>query len=144
MFSRIAVAYNDSPEADRALACAIRLAKKLDAELRLITVVPKLPAYSAFAEYADPSLSRTLEQDRIGCCERLNEKARASALKAGVEVITKIVDGPEVDAIIRFLFDQKADLLVVGLHHRNLYLARLWSTVYELAQDAPCSVLGVQ
>jgi hypothetical protein len=37
----------------------------------------------------------------------------------------------------------EADLLVVGLHNRDLYIARLWSTVYELAQEAPCSVLGV-
>jgi nucleotide-binding universal stress UspA family protein len=144
VFSRIAVAYNDSPVADRALACAIWLAKSLDAEVKLITVMPKLPAYSAFAEYADPSLSRMLDEERIGCCERLHEKARASALAAGVKLITKTIDGPEVDAIIRFLLDQKADLLVVGLRHHNRYLSRLWSTVYELAQEAPCSVLGVQ
>jgi hypothetical protein len=31
----------------------------------------------------------------------------------------------------------------MGLHQRSLHLARLWSTVYELAQEAPCSVLGV-
>ncbi len=51
--------------------------------------------------------------------------------------------GHGVDAIVDFLRKQKADLLVIGLHQRDLYVARLWSTVYELAQDAPCSVLGV-
>lgn len=48
-----------------------------------------------------------------------------------------------MEAIVDFLRSQKADLLVVGLHQRDLYIARLWSTVYELAQEAPCSVLGV-
>jgi hypothetical protein len=44
---------------------------------------------------------------------------------------------------VNFLRGQKIDLLVMGLHQRSLHLARLWSTVYELAQEAPCSVLGV-
>jgi nucleotide-binding universal stress UspA family protein len=47
------------------------------------------------------------------------------------------------DAILHFLKEQKADLLVVGLHQHDFYLSRLWSSVYDLAQDSTCSVLGV-
>jgi nucleotide-binding universal stress UspA family protein len=54
-----------------------------------------------------------------------------------------VVEGAGVEAIVDFLRKQKADLLVIGLHQRDFYIARLWSTVYELAQEAPCSVLGV-
>ena len=42
-----------------------------------------------------------------------------------------------------FLESQKADLLVIGLHQHDFYVSRLWSSVYDIAQDAPCSVLGV-
>ena len=42
-----------------------------------------------------------------------------------------------------FLRDERADLLVIGLHQHDFYLSRLWSSVYDLAQDATCSVLGV-
>jgi len=37
----------------------------------------------------------------------------------------------------------KADLMMIGLHQHDFYVATLWSTVYELAQEAPCSILGV-
>ena len=143
MFRKIAVAYNESPEAERALHCAIQLAKGLGAELSTITVAAELPAYTAFAGAAGPQLSRVLADDRERFYEVLEEKARSSAHPYGVEVQSHIVEGREVDAIVKFLRGQKIDLLVMGLHQRSLHLARLWSTVYALAQEAPCSVLGV-
>ena len=42
MFKKIVVAYNDSPEAGRALASTIRLAKLLEAELQVMTVMQEL------------------------------------------------------------------------------------------------------
>ena len=143
MFKKIAVAYNESPEAERALACAIQLAKGVGAELSTITVSAELPAYAAFATAADPSISRMLADDRSRLYEVLQAKASASALLHGIELQNHVVEGREVQAIVSFLRMQKADLLVIGLRQRDLYLARLWSTVYELAQEAPCSVLGV-
>ena len=115
----------------------------MNGELEVITVMADLPAYTAFAGVADPSLPHELEQDRGKFYQRLQEKARALALSHGVELRTHLVEGHGVDAIVDFLRAQKADLLVIGLHQRDFYIARLWSTVYELAQEAPCSVLGV-
>ena len=143
MFKKIAVAYNDSPEAEHALASAIQLAQSVGAELSTITVAAELPAYTAFAAAGDPSLPRVLEDDRDKYYRVLGEKARASAHLHGIELQCHVVEGREVQAIVRFLRLQQADLLVIGLHQKDLYLARLWSTVYELAQEAPCSVLGV-
>ncbi len=143
MFTKIAVAYNESVEAQRALSSAIQLAKSLNADLIAITVLSDLPSYTAFASAADPSLPQVLRDDRTKFYEALHEKAHAVALGHGIELQTHTIEGPAVDAVVRFLRIHKADLLVVGLHQRNLYIARLWSTVYELAQEAPCSVLGV-
>jgi nucleotide-binding universal stress UspA family protein len=143
MFKKIVVAYNESPEAERALAVATQLARSLGAELSTVSVMADLPAYSAFAELADPSLSQVLVDDRWKLYEALVNKARTLAQLLGMEVASHIVEGREVAAIVNFLREQKSDLLVIGLHQRDLYLARLWSTVYDLAQDAPCSVLGV-
>jgi nucleotide-binding universal stress UspA family protein len=70
MFRKIVVAYDESPEAERAIRSAIYLSKVLAAELLTVTVAEELPAYTGYA-------------------------------------------------------------------------AAIWSTVYSLAQDAPCSVLGV-
>jgi len=143
MFRKIAVAYNESPEAKRALVSAIQLAKHLNADVQVVTVMADLPSYTAYAVAADVSLTRVLEDDRTKLYGSLQDTARTYASDHGVELSCHLIEGHEVEAIVDFLRSQKADLLVVGLHQRDLYIARLWSTVYELAQEAPCSVLGV-
>jgi nucleotide-binding universal stress UspA family protein len=143
MFRKIVVAYNESPESERAFVAAMKLAKSLNAELLTVTAMADLPAYTAFAQAADSSIVRTLEEDRLTFYTKLQEKARAQMASSGIGFQSYLVEGRQVEAIVDFLRQQKADLLVIGLHQRDLHIARLWSTVYELAQDAPCSVLGV-
>ena len=65
MFRKIVVAYNGSPEAERAFAAAMKLAQSLNAELLTVTAMDSLPAYTAFAGVADSSIARLLEQDRL-------------------------------------------------------------------------------
>jgi nucleotide-binding universal stress UspA family protein len=143
MFKRIAVACNDSPESRRALASAIRLASILGAELRVVTVEQELPAYTAFATACDSSLTQTLREDQSLRCEQIQAEARTTALREGVVVESYLLQGNEVDALIGFLHNNKPDLLVIGLHRHTSHVSRLWNTVFEIAQDAPCSVLGV-
>lgn len=142
MFKKIVVAYNDSHESERALRAAIQLAKSLNAELHAVTVMTSLPAYTAFAA-VDSSLPHALQEDQARAHEVLQQKALKLAQESGIELRNHGVEGHEVELIVDFLRREKADLLVVGLHKRDLYIARLWSTVYELAQESPCSVLGV-
>jgi len=143
MFKKIAVAYNGSPEARRALAQAIDLAKALGAELHAITVLEDLPPYAAFAAAADSTLAVTLIEDAQDQCKLLHSEARQGALGKGVELHTHLLEGDPCESIVRFLMDTKTDLVVIGLHRNTSHISRLWSTVYELALDAPCSVLGV-
>jgi nucleotide-binding universal stress UspA family protein len=143
MFRKIVVAFNESPESQRAFLVALKLAKSLNAELLAVTAIGELPAYTAFAGAADSSISRVLEEDRRDFYAKLQDHARAQVESYGIGFHSYLVEGREVEAIVDFLRQQKADLLVVGLHQRDLYISRLWSTVFELAQDAPCSVLGV-
>ena len=143
LFKKIAVAYNESEEAQRALASAIMLAKTLSAELLTVTVMKELPSYTAFASAGDPSLPQVLSGDRIRFYEALNKKASSSAQNHGLKLTSHIIEGSTVEAVVKLLRATHADLLVIGLHQRDSYIARLWSTVYALAQEAPCSVLGV-
>jgi nucleotide-binding universal stress UspA family protein len=143
MFRKMAVAYNESPESHRALMAGIHLAKSLAAELHVVTSIADLPAYTAFAGVADPSLPQVLEHDRSTRYSSLVEKGRALFESYGIEFHGHLLEGRPVEAIVDFLRGQQADLLIIGLHQRDFYISRLWSTVYELAQDAPCSVLGV-
>jgi nucleotide-binding universal stress UspA family protein len=143
MYKNIAVAYDESPEAGRALAAAIHLAKTLGVGLQTITVMEKLPAYTAFATGADPALTVVLEEDRGRYYERMQAGARAAGQREGVEVITHTMDGEDADAIISFTCQHKIDLLVIGIHRRSDRVSRMWSTVYTIAQNVPCNVLGV-
>jgi nucleotide-binding universal stress UspA family protein len=143
MFKRTAVAYNESPEASRALVSAIRLAKLLEAELQVVTVMQELPASTAYATAADSSLTRTLREDWSQHHEQMQAEARKKALGEGVAAATHLLEGDEVDALVGFLLRDRPDLLVIGLHPHASHVSRLWSTVYGVAQDAPCSVLGV-
>jgi nucleotide-binding universal stress UspA family protein len=142
MFKKIVVAYNGSKESERALHAAIQLAKSLSAELHAVTVMTGLPAYTAFSA-VDPSLTQVLRDDEANSHQALRENALKLAHENGIELRSHAVEGHEIDVIVDLLRREKADLLVVGLHKRDLYIARLWSTVYELAQESPCSVLGV-
>jgi nucleotide-binding universal stress UspA family protein len=139
MFKRIAVAYNESPEARRALASAIHLAKTLGAELRTVTIVQGLPARADSVA----ALDEVVTTDRLEAYDKIQSEAREAALREGVQLVPNLLEGDEVDTFVRFLVEYRADLLVIGLHYHSSRISRLWSTVYELAHGAPCSVLGV-
>jgi nucleotide-binding universal stress UspA family protein len=143
MFKKIAVACNETPEANRALASAIQLAKTLGAELRVVILKQELPAFTAFASAADSSLTQALLEDRSQHYGQLQVGALKTAWREGVVSATHLLDGEGVEALLDFLAKEKPDLLVIGLHRHTSHISRLWNIVFELAQDAPCSVLGV-
>jgi nucleotide-binding universal stress UspA family protein len=143
MFSKIVVALNDLPESQRALRTAIELARSCSAELATISILGDLPAYTSFSVVVDPGASASMMEERQKYHSEMHEKAANMARELGVHTYCSIVVGKEVRAILDFLKEQRADLLVVGLHQHDFYLSRLWNSVYDLAQDATCSVLGV-
>ena len=143
MFFKIAVALNDLPESQHALRTAIDLARLCNAELATVSIQGDLPAYTSFTIVVDPGAPAALMEERRNRHKEMHDKAANLARELGVLARGSIVAGKEVSAILHFLKEQNADLLVVGLHQHDFYLSRLWSSVYDLAQDATCSVLGV-
>ena len=143
MFSKIVVALNEFPESQRALHTAVDLARFWNAELATVSLLGDLPAYTSFSVVMDPGAPAAMMEERRHRHEQLHEKAANLARERGVRAQGSIVSGKEVHAILRFLKEQKADLLVVGLHQHDFYISRLWNSVYDLAQDATCSILGV-
>jgi nucleotide-binding universal stress UspA family protein len=143
MFSKIVVALNDFPESQRALRAAIDLARACNAELATVSILSDLPAYTSFAIVVDPSAADATKESRRRAHGDLLEKGSLLAQEHGVRATGSLVEGREVQAILQFLREERADLLVIGLHQHDFYLSRLWSSVYDLAQEAPCSVLGV-
>jgi nucleotide-binding universal stress UspA family protein len=143
MFSKIVVALNDLPESQRAPRTAIDFARACNAELATVSILGDLPAYAAFAIVVDPSAPSAMKDARREAHHELHEKASLLAREHGVHTKGTTIEGREIQAILHFLKDERADLLVIGLHQHDFYLSRLWSSVYDLAQEATCSVLGV-
>jgi nucleotide-binding universal stress UspA family protein len=143
MFSKIVVALNDLPESQHALRAAIDLARLCNADLATVSILGDLPAYTSFSIVVDPEAPDAMMEERRHLHEEMHEKAANLARELGVHAQGSVVVGKEVRAILHFLKEQNADLLVVGLHQHDFYLSRLWSPIYDLAQDATCSVLGV-
>jgi nucleotide-binding universal stress UspA family protein len=143
MFSKIVVALNDLPESQHALRAAIDLARLCNADLATVSILGTLPAYTSFSIVVDPEAPDAMMEERRRLHKEMHEKAADLARELGVHAQASIVVGNEVRAVLHFLKEQNADLLVVGLHQHDFYLSRLWSSVYDLAQDATCSVLGV-
>jgi nucleotide-binding universal stress UspA family protein len=143
MFKRIVVAYDASAESRRALVSAIRLAQTLGSELHAVTICEPSTVSASFVNAVAPSLGQTLVSDQRNRAERRLAEARETAGNDGIDLATHLVEGQEVEEIISCVNTCKADLLVLGIHQHSLYVSRLWSTVYTVALDSPCSVLGV-
>jgi nucleotide-binding universal stress UspA family protein len=139
MYSRILVANDGSSGGQKALSEAIELARKLSAELHMVTVeeLPRFPAsIDEVAEEKDEANHRFAPVIAAA-------KARAGA--AGVTIGTHLVPGHVVDGVIGLIKHLKADLVVVGfMGHSQLYERIIGGTTDRLVRLAPCSVLVVK
>ena len=143
MFSKIVVALNELPEPQRALRAAIELAHVCKAELATVSLLGFPPAYTAITVVVDSKAPDAIWEDRRRIQIELQDAASRLAIEDGVRSTGSIVEGREVQTILQFLKDERADLLAIGLHQHDFYISRPWSSVYDLAQEAPRSVLGV-
>jgi|SRR5579859_6731600 len=102
MFRKVVVAYNESPESQRAFLSGIKLAKSLNATLETVTAMGDIPAYTAFAGVADSSIVRVLEEDREKFYKNLLDQARVQAQSYGIELRSHLLEGRQVDRLWTF------------------------------------------
>jgi nucleotide-binding universal stress UspA family protein len=144
VYKRLMVAYDESPEAKRALTHAIELAKLMGAELRLVTVSEPLPAYVAYADVGFPGAKRMLADERQNFYNHLQEEAKVRAAEGGLAADGVIVEGDEVTSIVDSITSWNADLLVIGRRHHSSPLTWIWGgTVHEIAERTRCNILAV-
>jgi len=144
MFKRILVAYDESPEARRALLTGIHLAKSVNAELRAVSIQEKLPPYSGYIDAEVPGGTALLREQASEYYRKLQAEAQETARQAGLVLTTELVAGDEVEAIVECAQRTGSDLLVVGIHRHPLLLSRLWNhTAHDLSQRVASNILGV-
>ena len=139
MYSRILVANDGSPGGQKALSGAIELARKLSAELHMVTVeeLPRFPAsIDEIAEEKDEANHRFAP---------VIDAAKAEAKGAGAAIKTHLVPGHVAEGVIGLIKQLRADLLVVGfMGHSQLYERIIGGTTDRLVRLAPCAVLVVK
>jgi len=139
MYTRILAANDGSPGGRKALSGAIELARKVAAELHMVTVeeLPRFPAsIDEIAEEKEEANHRLAP---------VIDAAKAEAQAAGVAIETHLVPGHVADAVIGLVTQLKADVLVVGfMGHSQLYERIIGGTTDRLVRLAPCAVLVVK
>ena len=143
MFKKIAVAFDESPEAERAFRTALELAKFASAELYIVTVIEEFPPYIGYVSATAPDVTRVLVDERRSFYEDLQNKAKLHAAEAGVSIRTELAQGSEVATIVSAVERVNPDILVVGLHQHATDMRIFGGTVHQLALHVKCDILGV-
>jgi nucleotide-binding universal stress UspA family protein len=139
--TEVVVGYDGSPDAEAALAWAIREAATRHLRIRLVHVAPDLAGWDAAAATMSgaPVLSATLPHDET----RIVGPAVAALEGSGVPFRTVAVEGPTAGMLVSQ--SATADMVVIGSRGLgSVASAVLGSTVSHVAAHAHCPVVVVQ
>lgn len=140
MFSRILLAYDDSPGARRALTTAVTLVTDQHATLTAVAVEAHLPHYAATVGEVDEE--HAVEEQ---ACKRWLTAATAYADEHQLPIATEIRAGHPAQELIHAATAHDADLLVIGHSGHSAVWGRFVGTTAEkVSRHAPCSVLIVR
>ncbi len=144
MFSRILVAVDGSPFADRALKCAVDLTKKYAAKLTIVHVI--LRRFYAVTPSEAGVLATTVfvrEMEAEG--KEIMGKAESYAKAEGVDYDCKLLQGVPAEEIIKTALSEKVDLIVMGSRGLTEVRAFLLGSVSDkVSHHAKCPALIVK
>jgi nucleotide-binding universal stress UspA family protein len=144
MFSRILVAVDGSPVAERALANAVDLSKKYNAKLIIVHVV--LRRFYAVTPSEAGVLATTVfvkEVESEG--KAIISKSEEFVKTSGVEYECRLVQGVPADEIVKVAQEEKVDLIVIGSRGLAEVRAFLLGSVSDrVNHHAKCPVLMVK
>lgn len=142
MFKRILVPVDGSETANKALAAAIQLARKVDGRVRVVHSLDEL-AYLWGYEYRGDTVTLARQQ-----ATKVLQNAVAMAQADGVAVEHQLFEEPGVrlgEVVAREALRWEADLIVVGTHgRRGLGRVLLGSGAEQVIRTAPVPVLVVR
>ena len=135
VFHRIVVPTDFSACAEEAWGLAQRVAAGFDAELVLTHVLVETPLYSE-GPFTMEKTRQVFESARRWAAEML-ELWAAKARGAGLHVRVVLRKGVPHEEIVALATDEKADLVVIGIHGRG-------GVADRVVRLAPCPVLIVR
>lgn len=119
-----------SDASEPVLAKTKELAEALGAQVHLVHAIESLTNFYDIYGYTVPDTSEFEEHARERAAVRLAEKARSLGLPDG-RVVSKVLEGSAVDAILDYVDDQKDTILVMGTHGHGVISRVLVGSVAE-------------
>lgn len=139
MMKKILHGLDGSEGSFKALAEAVDLAKALSAELHIISI-EEVPSYAE-------TIGEVVEE-KLAANGKFGDailRAKKVAAEKGIEILSHVFVGHEVQTIVEFIKAHDVDLLVIGfMGHSALYNRIMGGTCQNLVRLAPCSVLVVK
>jgi nucleotide-binding universal stress UspA family protein len=144
MFSRILVAVDGSPFAERALEHAVDLSKKYHAKLLIVHVVLRrfyAVTPSEAGVLATTVFVKEMESEGKKIITRSEEVVKA----AGAEYECKLVQGVPADELVKIAQKEKVDLIVIGSRGLTEVRAFLLGSVSDkVSHHSKCPILIVK
>jgi len=144
MFTRILVAVDGSPFAEKALKCAVDLAKKLGAKLIILHVVLR-QFYAVTPSEAGVLATTVFVKELEAEGKEIMNKADAYAKGQGADYECRLLQGVPAEEIVKTALSENVDLIVVG--SRGLTEVRgflLGSVSDKVSHHAKCPTLIVK
>lgn len=135
IYNNILIATELSPISSFVVDRAKHLAKVHDAELSIVHAI--LPTITYASIYFTPEIQENLIKDAR---EKMAELGTKFKIKKSNQYV--LVGDPK-EAILDLAKEIKADLIIVGSHHRSWFSPLLGSTASNVVSRAECDVLTI-
>jgi len=121
IIKRILVGYDDGTPAQKALAVAAKIALDNKAELFIATAVELPVQIATYDIYMQGGVSMTefFYNHANAYYQKVLEQAALRAREKGLDVTTKLLEGPPGKALLKYAEEVGADLIVVGSNNKK-------------------------
>jgi len=142
MFKKILCPVDFSEFTDEILEYALDIAKKYDAELHLIHIIPNLNYFTPYESFFTPENLVVVEKNME---TEVNKDFDDLMKKIAVPAKKIIKNGTAFVEIIDYVRKESIDLVVMGTHGRTgLEHILIGSVAERVVRKAPCPVLTVR
>ncbi len=139
MYEKVAVAFDGSEGARRALEAALRIARSGNKQLAMV-FVHEMPRYPGA-----PSETNEEQEAAESAFQQLKGDAAEAAARNQVELRAERRVGHPAQGLVEYVKEAGVDLLVIGHSgHSKLWGTFLGTTADKVVRHAPCSVLVVR
>jgi nucleotide-binding universal stress UspA family protein len=132
-----------SDESSHALEYAVDLAKRYGAKLYLLHVIHAI--YNVTGWYVPHTSLNEIYKDLEKSAQKELERYDLEELRSLKDIERRVLTGVPHEVIVKFVNDNKIDLIVMGSHSRKgIDRVLFGSTASQIVRFAPCPVLTVR